>query len=231
METSFVKPMKPNNMAAITKMDINEESEEMEEEEVLDTTNTGKVNENKWMSLVLSMINTKLVQNGQKNLAASQGRKLPYAFEVLAYEDRTPTQKNMIAYETDILIYETIGSNEWKPRVVIEGKLGSVTTHDAITYSQKALTHKNVHPYLRYGIILGNRKHYPLPGRLFRHGAFFDFMLSWKAIEPSDEELNRLITLILDEVEASRNLDEILFNSRNPNRARYTLLHRPLKLA
>jgi len=231
METSFVKPMKPNNMAAITKMDINEESEEMEEEEVLDTTNTGKVNENKWMSLVLSMINTKLLQNGQKNLAASQGRKLPYAFEVLAYEDRTPTQKNMIAYETDILIYETIGSNEWKPRVVIEGKLGSVTTHDAITYSQKALTHKNVHPYLRYGIILGNRKHYPLPGRLFRHGAFFDFMLSWKAIDPSDEELNRLITLILDEVEASRNLDEILFNSRNPNRARYTLLHRPLKLA
>lgn len=231
METSFVKPIKPNNMAAITKMDINEESEEMEEEEVLDTTNTGKVNENKWMSLVLSMINTKLLQKGQKNLAASQGRKLPYAFEVLAYEDRTPTQKNMIAYETDILIYETIGSNEWKPRVVIEGKLGSVTTHDAITYSQKALTHKNVHPYLRYGIILGNRKHYPLPGRLFRHGAFFDFMLSWKAIEPSDEELNRLITLILDEVEASRNLDEILFNSRNPNRARYTLLHRPLKLA
>ena len=231
METSFVKPMKPNNMAAITKMDINEESEEMEEEEVLDTTNTGKVNENKWMSLVLSMINTKLLQKGQKNLAASQGRKLPYAFEVLAYEDRTPTQKNMIAYETDILIYETIGSNEWKPRVVIEGKLGSVTTHDAITYSQKALTHKNVHPYLRYGIILGNRKHYPLPGRLFRHGAFFDFMLSWKAIDPSDEELNRLITLILDEVEASRNLDEILFNSRNPNRARYTLLHRPLKLA
>jgi len=231
METSFVKPMKPNNMAAITKMDINEESEEMEEEEILDTTNTGKVNENKWMSLVLSMINTKLLQKGQKNLAASQGRKLPYAFEVLAYEDRTPTQKNMIAYETDILIYETIGSNEWKPRVVIEGKLGSVTTHDAITYSQKALTHKNVHPYLRYGIILGNRKHYPLPGRLFRHGAFFDFMLSWKAIDPSDEELNRLITLILDEVEASRNLDEILFNSRNPNRARYTLLHRPLKLA
>jgi len=231
METSFVKPIKPNNMAAITKMDINEESEEMEEEEVLDTTNTGKVNENKWMSLVLSLINTKLLQNGQKNLADSQGRKLPYAFEVLAYEDRTPTQKNMIAYETDILIYETIGSNEWKPRVVIEGKLGSVTTHDAITYSQKALTHKNVHPYLRYGIILGNRKHYPLPGRLFRHGAFFDFMLSWKAIEPSDEELNRLITLILDEVEASRNLDEILFNSRNPNRARYTLLHRPLKLA
>ncbi|GAI54911.1 unnamed protein product, partial [marine sediment metagenome] len=57
----------------------------------------------------------------------------------------------------------------------IEGKINSVTTHGAITYSQKASTHKNVHPYLRYGILLGNRKHYPLPGRLFRHGAYFDF--------------------------------------------------------
>lgn len=226
LETAIVKTTKPAN-TAIEK--IVEDVDEIEEE-VTATTNVGKMNEIKWMSLVLSLINTKLSENGQKDLAASQGRKLPYAFEVLAYEDRTPTQKNIIAYETDILIYETIGSHEWKPRVVMEGKLGSVTTHDAITYSQKALTHKNVHPYLRYGIILGNRKHYPLPGRLFRHGAFFDFMLSWKAIEPSDEEMNRLIALILEEVEASRNLDEILYNSRNPNRARYTLLHRPLKL-
>lgn len=210
---------------------LNDESEEMEEAEVLSVADTGKFNENKWMSLVLNLINTELLQIGQKNLAASQGKKLPYAFEILSYEDRIPVQRNIIAYETDILIYEIMGPKEWKPRVVIEGKLGSVTTHDAITYSQKALTHKNVHPYLRYGIILGNRKHYPLPGRLFRHGAFFDFMLSWKAIEPSDEELNRLITLILEEVDASRNLDEILFNSRNPNRARYTFLHRPLKLA
>ena len=117
-----------------------------------------------------------------------------------------------------------------EPRIIIEGKLGSVTTHDAITYSQKALTHKNVHPYLRYGIILGNRKHYPLPGRLFRHGAYFDFMLSWKAFEPTYIEMDWLISIIVEEVEASRNLDEILFNSRNPNRVNYTLLHRPLKL-
>lgn len=227
LETAIVKTTKPANTGI---ENIVEDVEEIEEEERPDITNAGKVNEIKWMSLVLSLINTKLSEIGQKNLAASQGRKLPYAFEVLAYEDRTPTQKNIIAYETDILIYETIGANEWKPRVVMEGKLGSVTTHDAITYSQKALTHKNVHPYLRYGIILGNRKHYPLPGRLFRHGAFFDFMLSWKAIEPSVDEMNRLIALILEEVEASRNLDEILYNSRNPNRARYTLLHRPLKL-
>lgn len=229
-EIPVINKAKPNN-TEIANMIMNDESEEMDEEEVTSATNSEKVNENKWMSLVLSLINTELQRIGQKDLAASQGKKLPYAFEILSYEDRLPVQRNIISYETDILVYEIVSSKEWKPRVVIEGKLGSVTTHDAITYSQKALTHKNVHPYLRYGIILGNRKHYPLPGRLFRHGAFFDFMLSWKAIEPTVEEMNRLITLILEEVDASRNLDEILFNSRNPNRARYTLLHRPLKLS
>jgi hypothetical protein len=30
----------------------------------------------------------------------------------------------------------------WKPRIIIEGKLSKITTHDAITYSQKAETHK-----------------------------------------------------------------------------------------
>ena len=31
-----------------------------------------------------------------------------------------------------------------KLRVIIESKINSVTTHDAITYSHKAQTHKNV---------------------------------------------------------------------------------------
>ncbi len=46
--------------------------------------------------------------------------------------------------------------DRWKPRVVVEAKLGKVTTNDAITYSQKASTHRAVHPYLRYGIMLGD---------------------------------------------------------------------------
>jgi hypothetical protein len=196
----------------------------------LDDSTKNRVNEKQWIAVVLKHINDQLSQKGYQNMIASQGAKLPYAYEILSYADNAPKQKQNISYETDILIYELLGPKEWKPRIVIEGKLGSVTTHDAITYSQKALTHKNVHPYLRYGIILGNRKHYPLPGRLFRHGAYFDFMLSWKAFEPKDDELDCLISLIMEEVEASKNLDEILYNSRNPNRARYTLLHRPLKL-
>ena len=106
-----------------------------------------------------------------------------------------------------------------------------MTTHDAITYSTKASTHKNVHPYLRYGILLGNRKHYPLPGRLIRHGANFDFMASWKGYEPENLEWDRLIKVLAKEVAASEQLEEILSSSRSPNRKRYSIFHRRLELS
>ena len=113
---------------------------------------------------------------------------------------------------------------------MIEVKFGSITTHDAITYSEKAFTHKKVHPYLRYGILLGDRKEHPLPGRLFRHGHYFDFMLSWEGETGSAVETENLFEIIQMEVEASRNLEEILYNSRSSKRKRYTVLHRPLHL-
>jgi hypothetical protein len=43
------------------------------------------------------------------------------------------------------------------PRFEIELKPARISPHDAITYSQKAATHKSVHPYLRYGILLAHR--------------------------------------------------------------------------
>lgn len=127
-------------------------------------------------------------------------------------------------------VYEQLDADIWKPRVIVRTKLDSVTTHDSITYSQKAQTHKNVHPYLRYGILIGNREHYPLPGRLFRHGQYFDFMLSWRTLQPDKKELKVLIEFLVDEVAASRTLDEIIFNSRSKDRTKFTSLHRPLRL-
>jgi hypothetical protein len=74
-----------------------------------------------------------------------------------------------------LLIAEELeAAAQWVPRVVVEFKLGSVTTHDALTYLAKAATHKNVHPYLRYGIIIGGLDG-PVPKRLVRHGHSFVF--------------------------------------------------------
>lgn len=186
------------------------------------------MDEKQWMTLVLQVLNQRL-KDQDVPLVVSQGTKLPYTSEILAYSGSTTTVTTT-DYETDLLIVEHINADTWKPRLIIEGKLTKVTTHDAITYSQKALTHKNVHPYLRYGIVLGDRHHYPLPGRLVRHGAYFDFMFSCVSIEPTEAELSDLLNIILDEVEASRQLEEILYNSRKSTRMRYTSLHRPLRL-
>lgn len=112
-------------------------------------------------------------------LTVHTGAKLPYANEVRSYVDTAAAASETMDYETDLLVFECQDARTWTPRVVAEAKCrGSITTHDAITYSHNVLAHRQVHPYLRYGILIGKREHYPLPGRLFRHGTQFDFMLS-----------------------------------------------------
>lgn len=188
------------------------------------------MSEKEWVKSIIGNIE-KILRQTDDCIRVVDGQRLSYANEVLTYgKDDKPDEHNSIRYETDILVYEQLDKTTWKPRVVIETKLSSVTTHDAITYSQKAQTHKNVHPYLRYGILIGNREHYPLPGRLFRHGQHFDFMLSWQSLNPKKNEIKRLIEIVNNEIHASKTLDEILFNSRSKNREKFTSLHRPLKL-
>ena len=187
------------------------------------------MNEMQWAKTVQELASQFLAKK-HASLDILQGASLSYANEVLEYQGAEPTEAKSIAYETDLLVVERSSPNKWKPRVVIECKIDSVTTHDAITYSEKAFTHKRVHPYLRYGILIGNRQHYPLPGRLFRHGLYFDFMASWVGFNPTEIEREDLLNIILDEVEASQNLESMLFQSRSSSRKRYVVLHRPLRL-
>lgn len=164
-------------------------------------------------------------------LKAESAKKLPYAYEIVKYREGKKAETiNTMSYETDILIYEENDKKEWVPRIIIECKINSITTHDAITYSQKSKTHKNIHPYLRYGILIGNRKDYPLPGRLFRHGENFDFMMSFRSFTSGEREWQNFIEIIQKEIKASKFLEEILFNSRSKYRKKFTVLHRPLVL-
>lgn len=75
--------------------------------------------------------------------------KLAYGHEIASYGDRHDSKTS--AFQTDLALVEVLKNDRWKPRVVVEAKLGRVTTHDAITYSHKASDHRAVHPYLRYG--------------------------------------------------------------------------------
>jgi len=188
------------------------------------------MNELEWAKSVQSLVNDYL-QKHAPHLEMRLGVNLPYGYEILEYdEENEPSLSKSISYETDLLVVEKTSTVSWIPRVVVECKIDSVTTHDAITYSEKAFTHKRVHPYLRYGIILGNRGTYPLPGRLFRHGLYFDFMASWVSFEPTESELEILLKILIDEANASKNLQEMIFDSRSSSREKYIALHRPLVL-
>jgi hypothetical protein len=125
--------------------------------------------ERDWVETVKLSVKAELAR---KRLTVATGHRLPYSMHVSAYNSKddglavTDPVTETYGYQTDLLIAEQQeAAAQWVPRVVVEFKLGSVTTHDALTYSAKAATHKNVHPYLRYGIIIGGLDG-PVPGGL-----------------------------------------------------------------
>ncbi len=159
------------------------------------------------------------------------GYRLPYLYEIhrFQHEADTPADSKASRYETDLLIYDERSDKEgWVPRVIVECKVASVTTHDALTYSAKAATHKHVHPYLRYGILIGSYGD-SIPARLVRHGAYFDFMGVWNDEKATKAEWTQFVHVVLDEIRASRTLQDLLTN-RTKKRSRYKMLHRPLIL-
>ena len=80
-------------------------------------------------------------------------------------------------------------------------------------------------------MMLGNRGELALPGRLYRHGAQFDFMISFQSFQPSDGEMESFLKLLDSEVQTSRTMKKLLFESRKQDRDRYTILHRKLEVS
>ncbi len=185
--------------------------------------------ENDWTEKICQKLNPFLKKH---SLEANTLQKIPYAQEINCYKEDwnlDPEDMTTTAFETDLVIYER---NDEKiiPRVIIEAKIGNVTTHDAITYSYKAEKHKTITPYLRYGIMLGDRKEYPLPGRLYMHGTNFDFMFSFEGTDPTRKEWNSFTEMLKNEVEYSRLMEEMIRDSRFKNRKKYYMLQKQLIL-
>ncbi|MHB1425357.1 MAG: hypothetical protein ACYC3I_19475 [Gemmataceae bacterium] len=187
--------------------------------------------EKEWVQSLHSRLNAEIVafKDNEWRLRIDAGMKLAYAYEILQYNSKGPDLRHNARYETDLLLYDARENGDWIPRVVIECKKGGVTTNDALTYSAKAETHKRVHPYLRYGILVGDFGT-TIPGRLIRHGAYFDFMMVWAVAEPTEAEWQDFVGVIHQEVKASRTLQSLLTENRSRGRPRFHLLHRPLCL-
>jgi len=125
--------------------------------------------------------------------------------EIQIKEFKNPKRGNS-AFQTDICIYELINDIEL-PRVVIEFKT-DITTHDILTYSSKAGKHKNIYPYLRYGLLASEIDN--IPGRFFIHNEHIDFFIAIKKYR--NEDISKMIKeLIENEIEISRTLEKIHF--------------------
>lgn len=185
--------------------------------------------ENDWTKSICDLLNE---QDFLEEIHIDTLKKIPYAFEISHFNEEWELDAdsfNKTAFETDLVVYEK-ANGKIIPRVIIEAKVGTVTTHDAITYSHKAMYHKNVIPFVRYGIMLGARETYPLPGRLFRHGTNFDFLFSFVGYEPTEIEKPQFVDMLKREIEYSRQIEEILSNSRSRNRKRYYMLQKEFHL-
>jgi hypothetical protein len=183
--------------------------------------------ETEWVQYVAETVGAGLA-DAEQFLEIKTQVKIPYGYEIRCCREQPETEA--ISFATDFIVIEDYPDGSWKPRVVVEAKVGGVTTHDAITYSHKAANHRSVFPYLRYGMMLGKRQHYPLPGRLYRHGTQFDFMISFKEHQLSTEERKAFRNLLLEEVHASRALENMIYESRKRGRDHHTLFHRKLTL-
>ena len=188
-----------------------------------------RITENEWTKSICDLL---MQQDLGENIYIDVLKKIPYAFEISSFnEDWEVGDEDFdkTSFETDMVVYEK-ANGKIIPRVIIESKIGTVTTHDAITYSHKAMYHKNVIPFVRYGIMLGDRETYPLPGRLFRHGTNFDFLFSFVDYIPSEKETATFVDMIKREITYSRQFEEILSNSRSRNRKRYFMLQKEFHL-
>lgn len=188
-----------------------------------------RIAENEWTKSICDLLTQ---QDLGKDIYIDVLKKIPYAFEISSFnEDWEVGDEDFdkTSFETDMVVYEKT-DGKIIPRVIIESKIGTVSTHDAITYSHKAMYHKNVIPFVRYGIMLGDRETYPLPGRLFRHGTNFDFLFSFVDYIPSEKETLAFVDMIKREITYSRQFEEILSNSRSRNRKRYFMLQKEFHL-
>jgi hypothetical protein len=130
---------------------------------------------------------------------------------VLTVDPKKP-MRGESAFQTDLCVFEEKSPDVVIPRVVLEFKT-SITTHDVLTYSAKARKHKQVYPYLRYGVVMS--KDATVPGRLFVHNESLDFAAALQTL-PTEELPRFFIRLLAAEVAASKQLEQIAFGALRP---------------
>ncbi len=109
------------------------------------------------------------------------------------------------SFQTDLVI---MNKKNKIPLVVMEIKVNSLSTHDILIYSTKAQKHKEIYPYLRYGLVVNNID--KLTNKFFTHNQGFDF-----AIVFSEKNKNKLVDIIKTQIKSAEKLLDVLKNKNN----------------
>jgi len=125
------------------------------------------------------------------------------------------------AFQTDLCIFETIEGDIKIPRVVIELKV-RLTTHDVLTYSAKARKHKQIYPYLRYGLVICGDKY--IHKKVFLHNEAVDFCIAAESVRHVTDILMKVVP---KELKTSRCLEDIEFDRRQAQLFRTEIILEP----
>lgn len=148
-------------------------------------------------------------------LTVERGANLLYQVTVdnklnVRVDPRHP-KRGQEAFQTDLCIFEEMDPDIRIPRVVLEFKK-SLTTHDVLIYSSKARRHKQIYPYLRYGLVIGAEA--KIPGKFFTHNEALDFCIAVRLFK-KDQLREIMAKLFKSEIKDSRILENITFKKHN----------------
>lgn len=166
------------------------------------------MNEIQFQDLMVELLNKKI---NTKKFIARRGKAILYELKVdeelnVVGNPKSP-KRGSGAFETDVTIFAKKGNVE-VPFIVIEVK-EKLTSHDVITYSNKASRHKAVYPYLRYGLVSYGID--SIPKRFFKHNEHIDFFLAVKKYVKNKNHLRDILfELTKNEFLVFKNLQKIL---------------------
>ena len=132
-------------------------------------------------------------------------------FEFEPNDPKNPKRGNY-AFQTDLLITK---NDNYLPLVVIETKYGGFSTHDILTYSTKALKHKEVFPFIRYGLLVGGTD--KITNKFFIHNVGFDFAFALNDIS-SSSDVAKLIQIIREQLKNAELILDI-FKDKNQTKS------------
>lgn len=180
--------------------------------------------EDNWTSKIRELLEKELDNNRYEVVCFE---KVPYSIFINSYSENN-ADFNIMRYEVDLIIKEKRG-NQSIPKLIVESKYRKITTHDTITYNNKAKAHKDLYSGLRYGLMIGNSNEKGVSPRIIQHGNEFDFMMVFQNDEPTEKEWNTFVEVVKKNLIISNKLENIITDRRKKDKVRYCCIEKNIE--